>query len=194
MSRRLLFMAKKRGVYDSFNRANAPTMGRAETGQLWYNLIGSGGINNQQAYFSNAGSGVAMIDARMSDCIIKCDITHSVSSTGSFATGLEIKSQSTTNRIVAYVSGYVSSALYFAVEKIINGVSTGLVVKSVTLVNNPYYTMKVVCKGTTYTFYIDEALIAELTISELNNSTVFGIFKNNALNTMRFDNFSVEPI
>jgi hypothetical protein len=194
MSSRLLFMAKKRGVYDSFNRANAPAMDRAETGQLWYNLIGQGGIVNQQAYFSNAGAGVAMIDARMSDCIIKCDINHSVSSTGPFATGLEIKSQSTTNRIVAYISGYVSSALQFAVEKIINGVSTGLVVKSVTLVNNPYYTMKVVCKGSSYLFYIDDVLEAELTIAEFQSSTVFGIFKNNSSTAMRFDNFSIKPI
>jgi hypothetical protein len=89
------------GVTDSFNRANAGTLGTADTGQTWALLSGSAAIVSNQAV-GGGGGGVAVIDALAADFTLTATVVAVAGDPG-----IVIRATDTSNYILITNSGIV---------------------------------------------------------------------------------------
>ena len=172
------------GVYDSFNRADANTLGVADTGQSWLVDGGTFGIvSNMARPLSLTNSFArAVIDSGLSNCIVSVKINMT-----------EIADSRVLFR-------YIDSANHFFLHAVgssyilyrrVSGATTNI--GSINLTNNTKDDIKIALNGNNIKVYINNTLIFNITDSTYLTATKHGIAVYNTL-TARFDDFKVEVL
>lgn len=171
-------------VTDSFTRANAGTLGTADTGQAWTALGGTWSIASNKATNADAsGTFLATLDTGFANVDVAVDVTIKA---GNSNPGLIWRSADINN----HWHFTVSTSLYRVYKRVAGtytqmsthaGIATGT------------YRLRAVANGSAWAVYIDGVQVASGTDSALSSNTKCGI--GSALLTSNsagadFDNFA----
>lgn len=180
--------ASKIIVFDSFDRADATSLGTADTGQTWTIPFDGVGIKDNQAYMPTINwNCMAYIDAGVADGIklsMTLDVIH-----GAAECSILVKYQDASNYNfvqLAYGNIYIK-------KKVANTVTT-VDTTAHTLVAGQK--LSVVVDGTTYSTYIDGVQKSSATVSELASNTKSGIYMATGAGTAdpRLNDFTIEYV
>lgn len=168
-------------VKDSFDRADATTLGTSETGQIWASAMK---IANGKAY---ADAWVtAKINAGYADYEISCDVTRGISTACSL--GFRLSATNDADRMELILSGSTVQ-----INKKVNFVSTNLGSYTRAYVSGEIIQLKAICVGSSIKCYVNDQLIFNITDAELITRTYVGIFPNNST-LIKYDNFLVKEV
>ena len=170
-------------VLDRFQRANSlTTLGFSETGQLWQ-PTGTWGITNGQAYsVSNTGGNSVWLDSGISDGVISYDLV--------WATNQD------TWGMFRFLDGYnyllagINSIASFTIYKRVAGTYTAMA-SSGTAISGTLYRFRIKLQGQNIIMFINDVLIATVSIAEFVGQTKHGLFLGVAGDS-RWYNFRVE--
>jgi hypothetical protein len=169
-------------VQDSFNRANSTTsMGVADTGQTWEEIVGNWGINSNQAYFTGGTTNnIAGIESGVSDCRISVNIA-----TLSGEPGLTFRIQDTTNWFRLIYSGG-----RFYLQRAVNGIRNEVSNVPATVTNGSLLVVEL--QGNSIRVFLNGTQIISVTNTSFATATKHGLHMgaNNA--TARYDDFLIE--
>jgi hypothetical protein len=165
---------------DSFNRANAPTLGNAETGQTWQSLSGTLKIVSNQVVATSVSKDISVIDTGLSDCIVSDTM---VSRCG----GVVFRAVDVNNCL--YV---LSNEVNYNLYKVKNGAITslGIYKQGVETYNNDKILVKL--NGTAIQVYMNGTIIFDVTESDFVTATKHGVCVYYQVGAV--DDFKVEAI
>ncbi|MFA4972678.1 MAG: hypothetical protein WC683_08690 [bacterium] len=174
-------------VSDAFNRADANTLGVADTGQTWAKTADRVySISANEAAGGSAGAGYAYIDCGYADVTVqaKCKVVNA----DGVRTSIVFRAADANNWWLALLyDGGTSYAVYTAYYE--GGVLKESKNKAVTVSVGTYGTLKAVCSGASVKVYWDDTLCTEHDSAALQTATKVGIYLDNG--NLRLDDFLV---
>jgi hypothetical protein len=193
--RQILLSSKRAIVRDSFDRANnASSLGNADTGQAWVNVLTPvWGISGNMAYVSSGSSivAIAVINAAKSKLIISMDALWK---TGDQA-AIVFRCDGTYDNVFRWLISELGTKLLL-VKKVGGGSTTVLADIPFSPVNNTVYNLKVVTNGNQIRCYVDNLEKLSTVDTNLVSNTYCGMqtYNYDRVPTSTFDNFKVEAI
>jgi hypothetical protein len=182
-------------AFDSFNRADAATLGKADTGQTWEQLIGASvvSISGGQAFLSGgATENVSVLDTKaanyeigvtVSNLLNNAGIVFRIKSSGQYyllrllasSKGIELLRNGTESTAGAFVSLVSKTA--------INEIAAGSTNR-----------IKVVCNGAKMEAYLNGVKQFEIDDNTFSSYTKVGFRSGSSDYTTKYDNFEVKQI
>lgn len=168
-------------VSDTFSRANASTLGSAETGQAWTAHTGTWGVDTNKAKLvTQSGDSVATVDAGIADFEMTCDITKQGEP------GIVFRTIDASNYLLAFASGG-NIEIYQRVAGAYTLLGSGVQAYA----DGATKAWRVTGAGNVITAYIDAVQVVQVTTSQFNTQTRYGLRQNDGT-AARYDNFVVD--
>jgi len=188
---------------DTFTGTNGDNIqGRSlEVGTAtWTENVGNMDIQSNEANVITDGAGEALthaassFDTGLSDFTARVDIKHSDfgKTASNMVGGLMFRRQDGNNFWLAVIKG---GAQEFELRKYVGGSKTNVVNTPFVPADNTWYTIEVVCSGTSITATLDGGNSINTTSSDFQSETIIGFEIASGIvyaGTGRFDNFEID--
>lgn len=113
-------------LYDGFRRADAASLGTADTGQTWTSNVGTWEILSFRAHLqSSTAVAVASVDTTVSDFFLHAGIRTSTANGGTDV-GIVFRLQDATNFLIVWLGGGTDRRIH--IQKVVAGVYTDLAI------------------------------------------------------------------
>jgi len=172
-------------ISDSFNRANSATsLSASDTGQAWTAVVGTWGINANQAYVAvdaGAGTNLAVLDSGVANCSVQ--VTFSAAENGM---GVAVRETDGNNYFLLLRATSTSLQFY----RIQAGVATLLNSSTPTMANGDVF--RVTMAANNFSIFRNGVLEFTTTDSFQTSATKHGLADSTGIaGTERWDDFSV---
>ena len=169
---------------DRFDRPDAGALGAADTGQIWTQFYGGGGIVSSAARLTSDAA--AYLELYRSDVEVECTIRATVDEP--IHPGLVFRAVDTDD--LWYVELRISGDQIRLVKRVAN-LDTEVFSESIALGLNVRYKVKVKGIGPSISVYLDDTLRSTVSDSQHQNGTRHGLFQAGGSSNYRWDDFQV---